>query len=47
MGVYDICDAYCPTCKKTTKHDSGWESEVPNSVEMTCKECNVFRYVHL
>jgi len=43
-GVYTEGKHHCPKCKKETLHDEGWESEFPDKMERTCKECGNYRF---
>ena len=43
-GAYTQGTHYCPKCKKETLHDEGWESECPDKLETTCKECGHYRF---
>jgi len=43
MGVYETGDHHCSKCQKTTKHDIGWESELPDKLDLKCQECQYSR----
>lgn len=46
VGVYDEVKASCPKCRKITMHESGWESEEPNVLDLWCKECGAHRRIY-
>lgn len=39
MGVYDKAELSCTFCKRTTLHNTGWESEEPDVLETECTIC--------
>jgi len=39
MGVYDKEQMWCTECNKETTHETGWESEEPDSLETKCLTC--------